>query len=280
MVLYSVRRNIGEFKILVLHGVMIRVGKGVSGGKRHKQQEIVFRTWGGRRRGAGRPPKGKRSSEPHKKRESFRASEPLHVNIRVEPDVGRLRKRHLYKALREATIAAAKREDFRIVHLSIQSSHVHLLIEALNRTALARGMQGFQISAARHINAAISKRRGTRRMGRVFSDRYHARVLRSPKQTRHALAYVLNNWRRHREDLANVTKGWAMDPYSTAIQFGGWKEMENELFYRKPPPAYQALIVWLPKTWLLREGWRRHGLIRMDEVPGPLERKAPRTATA
>ena len=238
--------------------------------KRHEQQELVFRTWGGRRRGAGRPPKGPRSSEPHKKRSSFRASEPLHVNIRVDRDVGRLRKRHMYKALREATITAAKREDFRIVHVSIQSNHVHLLIEAANKTALAKGMQGFQISAARRINRVISKRSEKRRIGRVFSDRYHVRVLRSPKQTRHALAYVLNNWRRHREDDAAFTNAWVMDPYSTAIQFNGWKEMENEVVYRKPPPTYDPLVVWLPKSWLLREGWRRHGLIRMDEVPGPL----------
>lgn len=238
--------------------------------RRHGQQELVFRTWGGKRRGAGRPPNGRRSGEPHKKRESFRANEPLHVNIRVEPDVGRLRKRNMFKALREATITAAKRDDFHIVHLSIQSNHVHLLVEALNKTALAKGMQGFQISAARHLNRVISKRRGMRRTGRVFSDRYHARVLRSPKSTRHALAYVLNNWRRHDEDRATFTKGWAMDPYSTAIQFNGWKEMESELVYRKPPPAYEALVVWLPKTWLLSDGWRRHGLISMNDVPGPL----------
>jgi REP element-mobilizing transposase RayT len=248
--------------------------------KRHTQQELTFRTWGGKRRGAGRPPKGRRSSEPHKKRASFRAGEPLHVNIRVEPDVGRLRKRHMFRALREATIAAAKREDFHIVHLSVQSNHVHFIVEAHNKTALAKGMQGFQISAARHLNRAISKRRGTRRVGRVFSDRYHVRVLESPRSTRHALAYVLNNWRRHEEDRAAFTKGWAMDPYSTAIQFDGWKEMANELVYRKPPPTYDALTVWLPKTWLLREGWRRHGLISMDEVPGPLSKVKERRGIA
>ncbi|HEY5950829.1 MAG TPA: transposase [Kofleriaceae bacterium] len=238
--------------------------------KRHKQQVLVFKTWGGKRRGAGRPPKGRLSSEPHKKRATFRESEPLHVNIRVEPGVGRLRKRHIYRALREATIAVAKHEDFRIIHLSIQSKHVHLIVEAQHKTALAKGMQGFQISAARHINRVISKRSGKRRTGRVFSDRYHARVLKTPKTVRNALAYVLNNWRRHQEHRAAWTKNWAMDPYSTAIQFDGWKEMERELFYRKPPDTYLTLWVWLPKTWLLREGWRRHGLISLEEVPGPI----------
>lgn len=31
--------------------------------------------------------------------------------------------------------------------------------------------------------------------------------------------------------------------------------------------GYQSLIVYFPKTWLLSEGWRRHGLIRLHEVP-------------
>jgi REP element-mobilizing transposase RayT len=249
-----------------------------AGRRRHAQRELVFKTWGGKRRGAGRPANGRLSSEPHKRRASFRETEPLHVNIRVEPSVGRLRKRHMYRALREATISVTKRDDFRIVHLSIQSNHVHFIIEAQNRTALAKGMQGFQISAARHINRAIGQRTGKRRRGRVFSDRYHARALTTPKTVRNAVSYVLNNWRRHNEHEASWTKGWAMDPFSSAIQFDGWKEMEHEQFYRKPPATYLPLIVWLPKTWLLREGWRRHGLISMEEVPGPLVKPKERAA--
>src|SRR5262245_40140743 len=36
-----------------------------------KQASFEFKTWGGKRRGAGRPPKGPRSSEPHRRRERF-----------------------------------------------------------------------------------------------------------------------------------------------------------------------------------------------------------------
>src|SRR5690606_28381048 len=82
---------------------------------------------------AGRPPKGRYSSEPHKKRPRHIASRPLHINMRVVRSVGSLRRRHMYKALREATIAVAKREDFRIVHFSIQSNHIHLIAEAQNK---------------------------------------------------------------------------------------------------------------------------------------------------
>jgi len=237
---------------------------------RHTQTKLVFKTWGGRRKGAGRPPKGPRSSESHKKRATIRASEPLHVNVRVDRGVGRLRKRHMYKAIREATLCTAKRDDFHIVHLSIQSNHLHLIVEAQHKTALAKGMQGFQISAAKHINATLSKRLGKQRRGRVFSDRYHARSLKSPRSVRNALAYVLNNWRRHREDRVPFATKWLVDPYSSAWMFAGWKERQDRYVLFKAPATYEHLVVWFPRTWLLREGWRKHGTISVHEIPGSL----------
>ncbi len=188
--------------------------------------------------------------------------------MRIVADVGSLRKRHLYKALREATTTALLRGTFRIVHFSIQATHVHAIVEADDRMALARGMQGFQISAARHINAEISKRTGVKRRGKVFADRYHARVLKTPREVRNAVAYVLNNWRHHNEDRAKFARGWKIDPYSSGSQFGGWKELEESAFLFPRRETYDPLCVCLPKTWLLKTGWRRHGLIKAFEVPG------------
>src|SRR6185295_7661255 len=108
----------------------------------------------------------------------------------------------------------ARRESFRIVHLSIQRTHVHLLVEADHKAALASGMQGFQISAAKHLNAAISKNRpGPRRRGAVFSDRYHAEIITTPTQARHTLNYVINNWRKHQEDRTDTARSWKIDPF-------------------------------------------------------------------
>jgi REP element-mobilizing transposase RayT len=236
-------------------------------GQKQRQQVMVFRTWGGKREGAGRPVTRKRRSEPHKKRPRHDRSVPVHVTSRVVPAVGALRRQHMFRALRAATITVASRDDFRIVHFSIQRDHVHLLVEAENKTALAKGMQAFQISAARHINAAITRRTGVRRSGRVFSDRYHARALTTPREVRNALAYVLNNWRHHDEHRAPAARGWTIDPYSSGFQFGGWKELQHAAFLFRPDDGYDGLIVWLPRTWLLREGWQRHGRFRLDEVP-------------
>jgi REP element-mobilizing transposase RayT len=69
----------------------------------------------------------------------------------VVADVSSLRQRDMYLQLREATIVTAKRENFRIVHMSIQRNHIHLIVEAEHKEALSRGMQGFSISAAKRV---------------------------------------------------------------------------------------------------------------------------------
>lgn len=244
--------------------------------KQHEQQELCLvrdrrgGRRGGKRPGAGRPPKGPRSSEPHKTRPVHKARHPVHVTIRVVGGLGTLRRRELQLAIREATIVVAKREDFRVVHLSVQANHLHLLVEAQSREALARGMQAFQISAARQINRSLVDASGKRRSGQVFADRYHARPLTSPRAVRNCLAYVLNNWRRHQEDRAEFAKSWLVDPYSTGVDFAGWKELEESATLYKSRPTYQGFIVWRARTWLLAEGWKQYAPISVFDVPGPL----------
>ena len=148
---------------------------------------------GGARTGAGRPiTQGRaRASERHVRRARIRASQPVHVTVRCVPEVTGLRKHLAYVAIRAATLTAAARGDagdFRIVHLSIQGNHLHLIVEARDWLRLSRGMQGFQISAARHLDRALG-----RKGGQVFADRYHANVLETPRQVRNTFAYVLTS---------------------------------------------------------------------------------------
>jgi len=215
---------------------------------------------GGAREGAGRPRKKGRASEHHKVRPDLDANKPLHVTTRVVPRAYGLRRRDTYAVIRDASfIAAMHAPDFRIVHLSIQRTHLHLIVEAADRTTLWKGMQGFLISAARGINRLAKKR------GAVFADRYHTRALSTPREVRNCIAYVLNNWRRHGEDRE---RPWKLDPFASGVSFAGWKELEHSAFMFRPPPTYASLIVWLPKTWLLGTGWRKHGRIGAFEVPG------------
>ena len=176
----------------------------------------------------------------------------------------------MYAALRQATITVARRAEeradtdgaFRIVHISIQRTHVHMLVEADNKLALSRGMQSFQISAAKHLNHAASvkvmKQGGARRRGTVFPDRYHQEIIRNPTQARRALAYVLNNWRKHKEDETSP-RTWKVDPFSTGALFAGWKERADAPLLWKTPRTYEPLVVYLPSSWLLQKGWLKGG---------------------
>jgi REP element-mobilizing transposase RayT len=234
------------------------------------QLEMTFRTWGGKRRGAGRPQVHRRCSEPHREREAFPASSPVHVTLRLTDEVsalvGTLRARGLYHVVRVALEAVFERPDFRIVHASIQANHLHLLIEATSKDALAAGAHAFQISLARRLKHYLASTSGMHHDGPVFVDRYHVEIIDSPTQARNALAYVLLNWRKHGEDRPNAASSWLVDPYSTAIGFEGWSDHP---FAWPIPDGYQPLPCHGPTTWLLRKGWLRAGTISLRDVPSP-----------
>ena len=223
-------------------------------------QQLLFRN-GGRRRGAGRKPVGPVARATHASRPTIKASHAMHVTIRAMSDLPSLRQPQTYAAIRAATTAAAKQPQFRIVHLSIQDTHVHLIVEADDKGALARGMQSFQSSAARQLNKLLARR------GRVFDDRYHLVVIRSPKQMRNVLVYVINNWRHHGADRGAVP-GWQIDPYATGFAFAGWKELRHGAPLWPTSVAAHGLVVKPPGSWLLRAGWERGGAISVFEVPG------------
>jgi REP element-mobilizing transposase RayT len=162
-----------------------------------------------------------------------------------------LRSKDAYAALQAAFAAGCNRFGFRLTQYSVQRDHIHMICEAKDRRALTRGMQGLLIRVAKALNRLWG------RSGSVFGDRYHDKVLRTPKQVRSALAYVLNNARRHGMRLAQ-----GMDLFASGAWFDGWREN----FRIRGIP--EVCPVAFGRTWLLRVGWRRHGLVRLEEVPG------------
>jgi hypothetical protein len=121
-----------------------------------------------------------------------------------------------------------------------------VIAEANDRRALSRGMQGLLVRVSRALN------RLWRRRGSVFADRYHARSLRTPREVRAALVYVLHNAKHHGLRFPGI------DPCSSGQWFDGWTE---KIATSVAAPLAKA------RTWLLREGWRRHGLISFAEAP-------------
>jgi putative transposase len=230
---------------------------------------------GGARPGAGRPKRKRseaRASEPHKVRPQVGSTYPIHVVMRAHAELGSLRRYELFSAIREAMVVVLKLgETFRIAHFSVQRTHIHLIVEAVDRKALSEGMHSFGISCARRINEAVSVLSGKRRVGNVFTDRYYARILKARRDVRNTLMYVLNNWRHHGADRERMAppmqEPWKIDPFSSALAFDGWKERpEGKRF--SIPRGYEGASVWLPATWLLSKGWRLYGRISIFEVPG------------
>jgi REP element-mobilizing transposase RayT len=220
-----------------------------------RQQELRFRSWGGAREGAGRP-RGTRVA--HDARPNVTRHTPVHVTLRCRDHVWNLRSRRCFRVIEAASAATNGRGDFRVVHFSVQGNHLHLVVEAHAARALARGVQALSIRIAKGLNRVMGKR------GAVFTERYHAHVLRTPAEARHALCYVLQNFRRHAHQRGErLAQGW-LDPYSSATSFDGWRG-------RAPEPRAESTS--RAEAWLLTTGWRRRGLLATHEVPGPLRRE-------
>src|SRR5690606_18543124 len=136
--------------------------------------------WGGARRGAGRKrAPGRRPSVPHRARPALDARHPALVTLRARPEVMWLRSRDACRAV-VAALSASARPYFRVVHFSVRRDHLHLIAEASDATALSRGMRGLAIRCALGVNRALG------RCGALWSDRYHALALSTPRMVRNA----------------------------------------------------------------------------------------------
>jgi putative transposase len=216
-----------------------------------EQLEIEFSTWGGRRDGAGRPRGLGRGRVLHRARERHRNAHPVHVTMRVRDGLPPLREQVLFDEVRrrlgEANRSSRLRDVFRIVHFSVQDNHLHLIVEARDSSALSRGVQGFAVRVARRVNTLLQIR------GSFWGDRFHSRELTSPRAVRNAIVYVLMNAKKHGFRIARA------DRLSSAMWFDGF--VGHHAPHDDDPPVRP------PRTWLGATGWRRHGLVRLDERP-------------
>jgi putative transposase len=214
--------------------------------RRARPRELEFRSWGGPRRGAGRKRTGPKDRVSHRAREALSDRHPVHVTVRLREGLPSLRRDAAREAIERSFRAGCERFGFRLTQYSLQSNHVHLIAEAGDERALSRGMKGLLVRVARALNRLWARK------GSVFADRYHTHPLRTPREVRAALAYVLHNARRHGLRVLGI------DPYSSGRWFDGWS---RRLVFATRSCAARA------QSWLLRIGWRRHGRIGIEETP-------------
>jgi hypothetical protein len=175
-----------------------------------------------------------------------------------------LRSQHVFPAVCLAVKGATKRDEkrFRVVHFSVQRDHVHLVVEASDKRALSSGIRSVAIRIGLYVNELV------RRRGRLWADRWHGRALTSPRQVRNALVYVLGNFRKH----AKTPLGAGVDAFSSGARFDGWRGIPTGTTLPRAGPRFHGamakyVVVSEAKTWLGATGWRRAGLIGVDEAP-------------
>ena len=222
--------------------------------KKNKQLSLDLRQpgRGGVRPGAGRPARPG-AEVLHRQREKIPVHCPVHVTVRVKRDVPRLRLFRFVRAFRSLLSQCCYRSGFRVIHYSIQKDHIHMIVEAQGKRALANGMKSVNARLARAVNRIFH------RQGSVLRGRFHSRVLRTPREVRHALAYVLLNIRHHLRSRGRTAPP-NIDEASSGVWFNGWKTQQTG------PPTRRREVA-RAGTWLLNVGWRKHRLISLAEVP-------------
>ena len=136
-----------------------------------KQTDFRFRTWGGKRQGAGRPARKGLKRLRHERRPLLAKQFPVHVTWRVRREVWKLRTHRCFAALSRAFWQGCNRFGFRLVHYSVQGNHMHLIVEANGEKSLAKGMTGLGVRVARGLNRVMG------RTGQVLDERYHGHIL-------------------------------------------------------------------------------------------------------
>lgn len=203
---------------------------------------------GGFRAGAGRKKmkKAGRRDVSHAARPKLTRHTPVHVTLRAVARRPSLRT-PLVRAMFKELVRELNGEAFQIVVFSIQRDHVHLICEAVDARALSVAMRRLTIRSSLRLNALFA-----RAAGRNWDGGYHRHDLTTPLEVRNALVYVLMNWRKHGEAIADE-----LDPYSSATELDAWVDGR---------PATRE-VCGAPRSWLLATGWRRHGLLSPAEAP-------------
>lgn len=152
------------------------------------------------------------------------------------------------------------------MHFALLVRHLHLFVEANDREALSRGMQGFGVRLARRLNKELGRR------GRILQDRYHEHILKTPQEVRNALCYVLRNSARHEAEMDTTGGVPGVDPFSSGVYFDGGRNYRGgPRAGPDPPPVAHAGQ---------RASRSRYGCIRTSACPEEMGSTTPLSDTS
>ena len=206
------------------------------------QLAFKIKTHGGPRRGAGRQRAGEKRLA-HVARPKLSEKIPSHITLKFKKDVPNLRCEAFLLEFTRA-IRKAKAKGLAVTQFSIESNHIHMLIEVKSNDTLKRGLLSLQGCVTWGL------RRVFKYFGEVFVDRFHLHAIKSPREMKHALGYVIFNHAKH------CGIAWFRDVYSS-----GFAQHEFAANVRQTrAPKWQSEIESVMSqatSWLQQTGWKR-----------------------
>src|SRR5262245_46758293 len=148
----------------------------------------------------------------HRVRAPIVPRHPVHLVVKLAPPRA-LRFQAANRQVRGVLRAlAATRPHFRITAYSLLNDHLHFIVEGDTHAAFVSGARSLAIRLARRLNPVLGRK------GRLVSEVYFRRELRTPAEVRNALRYVLLNHRGHLARTFSSGSHPVLDPFSSA----GW----------------------------------------------------------
>ena len=118
----------------------------------------------------------------------------------------------------------------RVLHFSLQSNHIHVIVEADTNKLLTKGMRSLTITMAKGLQK-----------GRIQKERYHLHVLRSVRETRNAIRYVLFNKQRHEKGTCS-----AIDDYTSVLSLRNGLKLIQEFAKNRMTIVIKKGEAWIP----------------------------------
>lgn len=198
------------------------------------QLELLNGKRGGRRPGSGRK-RIHSKGVAHRTREKISHRTPLHINFKFRLNI---RNKEALRLLKRA-ILNARKLGLNVIHGSLQSNHIHLIVETTDNETLTQGMRSLTVTFAKGLNR-----------GRIQIERYHLHVLRNPRETKNALTYVMFNKQKHEKRTYSEIDGFtsAVGRKELITNFAKTAKLTLKIGNGDPWPLPE------PRTWLLTSG--------------------------
>ena len=166
-----------------------------------------------------RCPKETTGTGGRQKRQPIRRQTPLHITLRLREGLPNLRSRKGMQLIMKA-FKGAQEKGLRIIHFAVLSNHIHLIVEVANSEILYKSMRSLTtrlgIYLRRWARPSSLRRAQIKKLG-LFRGRYHVHILKTAREVKNALHYVLLNPCKH------FKKGPYIDFYTSSFIFKDWK---------------------------------------------------------